>query len=252
MDPTFDTCPSCGEHLPPGSASCGHCGAVLATPTESVTPAAAKMWEKIMGKLQEVAAPKYEVRSLIGYGGMAGVYLAHETRLGRDVAIKVMSPSLMMDEALVNRFEQEARTTAQLSHPNIVTILDVEQSENLHYFAMTYVPGRTLAQVMTSAGARLPLGAVATWITQVASALDYAHRRGVIHRDIKPGNIIMDAEGDAHVTDFGIAKVAKEPSLTRTGMLVGTPSYMSPEQCMSGGVTSVSDQYALGLWPIRC
>ena len=199
-----------------------------------------------MGKLQEVAAPKYEVRSLIGYGGMAGVYLAHETRLGRDVAIKVMSPSLMMDEALVNRFEQEARTTAQLSHPNIVTILDVEQSENLHYFAMTYVPGRTLAQVMTSAGARLPLGAVATWITQVASALDYAHRRGVIHRDIKPGNIIMDAEGDAHVTDFGIAKVAKEPSLTRTGMLVGTPSYMSPEQCMSGGVTSVSDQYALG------
>ena len=195
--------------------------------------------------LKEATLPKYQVQALLGYGGMAGVYLAFEPKLGRDVAIKVMAPNLMLDESLVSRFVQEARTTAQLNHPNIVTIFDVEHSDKLSYFAMTYVPGKTLREVMQSEG-RLGIPAVATWVSQVAAALDYADQRGVVHRDIKPGNILLDLHGNALVTDFGIAKVASEPSLTRTGMLVGTPAYMSPEQCAGEETTSASDQYALG------
>jgi serine/threonine-protein kinase len=205
-------------------------------------------WTALVEQLASATTPRYRVSRLLGFGGMAGVYLADEPRLGRRVAIKVMSPGLMMDPALVTRFEQEARTTAQLSHPNIVTIYDVDERDGLHYFVMEYIEGRTLGQILaTDAASRLPIDLVLHWIAQTGSALAYAHRAGVVHRDVKPGNILIDARGDAYVTDFGIAKVADEPGLTRTGFLVGTPAYMSPEQCMGSAVAGASDQYALGI-----
>ena len=238
-------CRRCSRSIPVEDNFCAYCGAAQATPTAHGVPAPRDVWLEILDTLREVALPKYEVQSLLGHGGMAGVYLAFESKLGRDVAIKVMAPNLMVDSSLVSRFVQEARTTAQLDHPNIVTIFDVENDERIFFFVMTYVPGRTLGEVMKSEGP-LPVPALATWLTHVAGALDYAHQRGVVHRDIKPGNILLDNQGKAMVTDFGIAKVALEPNLTRTGMLVGTPAYMSPEQWLSGDITPASDQYSLG------
>ncbi len=248
MDP-LRSCDQCGKALPAEGNFCSHCGSFSGDSGTASSPGQVPRrgpWERILDRLRVVTAARYDVQSLLGWGGMAGVYLAEELRLKRRVAIKVISPGLLMDPSQVERFEQEARTTAQLNHPNIVTIYEVDEREDLHYFTMTYVPGRSLSQVMAEASVPLPLDVVEAWVRQVAGALSYAHQRGVVHRDIKPGNILLDEQGNALVSDFGIAKVAEEPGLTRTGMLVGTPSYMSPEQCTTGIVTGASDQYSLG------
>lgn len=247
--PPTRQCEECGRPLPDEGRFCAHCGSFSgATGTPSRPGAVPRQgpWQRILPRLTEVVAPRYEVQRLLGWGGMAGVYLAEEVRLKRRVAIKVIAPGLLMDPSQIERFEQEARTTAQLEHPNVVTIYEVNEQEDLHYFTMTYVPGRSLGQVMAEAAEPLPVDVVTAWLRQVAGALSYAHHRGVVHRDIKPGNILLDADGNALVGDFGIAKVAEEPGLTRTGMLVGTPAYMSPEQCTTGQVSGASDQYSLG------
>ncbi|MGH7467058.1 MAG: protein kinase domain-containing protein [Longimicrobiales bacterium] len=246
---TLAPCPQCGTRTAPGLA-CANCGTPTPAPISADVAAPSPdlgQWNVILQKLQRIAAPKYIVKSVLGYGGMAGVYLAEEPRLGRKVAIKVMAPALMIDHRLVERFMQEARTIAQLSHPNIVTIYEVDQREDLHWFTMTLVGGRTLGQVMVDATEPLPIEVVRAWLYQIGDALSFAHQHGIVHRDIKPGNVLLDLRGNALVTDFGIAKVADaDAGLTRTGMLVGTPAYMSPEQCSSGAVTGASDQYSLG------
>jgi hypothetical protein len=240
-------CPKCRHELTGSEAYCSRCGTLVGdSDAERVPPARRNAWEVILDRLREALAPRYRVIRLLGYGGMAGVYLAEEVRLERKVAIKVISPTLMVDPAQAERFEQEARTIARLDHPNIVTVYEVDERADLHFFTMTWVAGRTLGHVMNEAAAPLDLEVVRAWLGQVASALAYAHHRGVVHRDIKPSNILLDEAGNALVGDFGIAKVQDQEGLTRTGMLVGTPSYMSPEQCGVGEVTGASDQYALG------
>ena len=245
-----DNCPTCGTPTPaPASAPAARPAGPGEPGRAGPGPATryANQWEAILEKLRRAAAPKYAVRRILGYGGMAGVYLADEPRLGRQVAIKVMSPGLMVDPKLVDRFSQEARTIAQLSHPNIVTIYEVDERDDLHWFTMTFVPGRTLGQVMYETTEPMPVDVVRAWLYQIGDALSYAHHHGVVHRDVKPGNVLLDLRGNALVTDFGIAKVADaEAGLTRTGMLVGTPAYMSPEQCSSGKVAGASDQYSVG------
>ena len=238
------TCQTCGRSLQPGEVNCPDCGVDRADTAE--VAGRTSMWDEIRVRLAAAAAPKYEVQRLLGYGGMAGVYLAYEKSLDRQVAIKVMSPALMMDPRLVGRFRQEARTTAQLNHSNIVTIHDVVEEDGLFFYAMRYVAGRSLAEVMPELEKPLEFEIIRHWLTGVGNALDYAHHAGVTHRDIKPSNILLNAQGDALVTDFGIAKVVDQPSLTQTGVLVGTPAYMSPEQCSSTEVGGASDQYSLG------
>jgi serine/threonine protein kinase len=196
--------------------------------------------------LNEVASGEYEILGELGRGGMAAVFLAREIALDRKVAIKLISPSFLDGAEAVERFKREARTAASLSHPGVIPIYGVRETDRALYFVMKYVHGRTLASILRSAGP-LPVTLVRAVLTSVANALDYAHRNGVVHRDIKPGNIMVDTEGHVMVTDFGIAKVVDSQGLTMTGRTIGTPAYMSPESCAGREVTGASDQYALGV-----
>jgi serine/threonine-protein kinase len=215
-------------------------------PSPSGEPAADSPWNQVLQQLRAATAGEFVIQRELGRGGFAAVFLAHEIVLGRQVAIKVMSPAVMMGEGMVERFLQEARTVASLNHPHIITIHSVRRLEELPYFVMKFVRGRSLEHVLRREG-RLPVPVIRDLLFQVGSALAYAHRRGVIHRDIKPANILLDDEGNAIVTDFGIAKVAESPKLTATGMVIGTLTYMSPEQIDTQGVGWASDQYSLGI-----
>jgi len=200
----------------------------------------------VMDRLREVLAGEFEIEGELGRGGMAAVFRARELALNRHVAIKVMAPGLLLGEGMVERFRQEAVTIANLQHPNIVGVHGVRTVGDLHLFVMQYVPGRSLDRVIRDHG-RLTLTSAGAVVYHVGSALDYAHRRGVVHRDVKPGNILLDADGDPIVTDFGIAKIGEAPGFTLVGTVLGTPTYMSPEQCMALEVGPPSDQYALGI-----
>jgi len=241
------SCASCGQTLLSTDLSCPHCGTPAPffpdpTTTHSDSPSP---WTDMVERLRRATLGEFEIGRELGRGGMAAVFLAHDISLDRKVAIKVMSPGLMLGEGMIDRFKHEAITIAHLHHPNIVSVHSVRQAEGLHFFVMRYVQGRSLEQVIRQAG-RLPLPMVRSILYQVSGALTYAHRSRVVHRDIKPANILIDHDGDAIVTDFGIAKAAERPSQTLTGALVGTPAYMSPEQCSGDEVTWSSDQYSLG------
>jgi uncharacterized protein YjdB len=203
-------------------------------------------WATVAARLQAATLGEFEILTELGRGGMAAVYLARDLSLNRPVAIKIMAPGLLLGVAMVNRFRQEAVTVANLQHAHIVAIHAVRQVEDLHFFVMQFVPGRTIADVLRDK-ASLPLPVTLAWLYQIGSALGYAHRRGVIHRDVKPGNFLLNMEGEVVVTDFGIAKVTENPSLTQTGTVVGTPLYMSPEQCFARELTGASDQYSLAV-----
>jgi serine/threonine protein kinase len=197
--------------------------------------------------LRQATLGEYEILAELGRGGMATVYLAHDLALDRKVAIKVLAPALLlMGEGMVERFKREARTAAALSHPHIIPIYAVKESEHVLYFVMKYVQGRALDSIIRDVG-RLPIPMVQTILAHAGDALSYAHRHGVIHRDIKSANLMLDEDGWAVITDFGIAKVVQAEGLTMTGVTVGTPTYMSPEQCETRDVTGASDQYSLGV-----
>ena len=200
-----------------------------------------------MTALRNATLGEYEIQGEIGRGGMAVVYLAHDISLNRKVAIKVMTPALMlMDNDIQLRFKREAQTAAALSHPHIIPVYAVKEAEDLVFFVMKYIVGRSLESVVKEVGA-LPFPVVQTILNQAGGALAHAHKRGVVHRDIKPGNIMLDEDGWVVVADFGIAKVSEAEALTMTGGVVGTPAYMSPEQCSGGTLTGAADQYSLGI-----
>ncbi len=244
-------CARCSEPLLEGALSCPSCG-TPAYPTAIHESDASPQdeqdspWAEVAERLRRATLGEFEIGRELGRGGMAAVFLAHEISLARKVAIKVMSPGLLMGEGMIDRFKREAITIAHLNHPNIVSVHSVRQAEGLHFFVMRYIQGRSLEQVIEEAG-RLPIPIVRSILCQVGSALTYAHRSRVVHRDIKPANILIDEDGNAVVTDFGIAKAAESPTQTHSGALVGTPAYMSPEQVRGAEVSGASDQYALGV-----
>jgi len=222
-------------------------GPTVATPPGAIVDARPEASEAQLAALRRATLGQYEILVEVGHGGMATVYLAHDLALDRKVAIKVLAPALLaMGEGMVERFKREARTAAALSHPHIIPIYAVKESEQVLYFVMKHVQGRSLDQVVRDVGP-LPIAMTQAILAQVSDALGYAHRHGVIHRDIKSANIMIDEEGWAVVTDFGIAKVLQAQGLTMTGVTVGTPTYMSPEQCATEEVTGASDQYSLGV-----
>jgi eukaryotic-like serine/threonine-protein kinase len=194
-----------------------------------------------------VLKDRYRLIEPVGEGGMATVYRAHDSLLGRDVAIKVLHPEYERDAPFVQRFVQEAQFAASLgSHPNIVAIFDVGEDNGVHFMVMELVEGRDLKDLIRE---RAPFTVPEAFSIgrQVASALDFAHRRGLIHRDVKPQNIMVTPDGVAKVTDFGIAYGASATQLTRTGMVIGTVHYFSPEQARGTTVTPASDIYSLGV-----
>lgn len=203
-------------------------------------------WGDLLETLRAAALGEYEVFAELGSGGMATVFLAHDIQLDRKVAIKVMLPVLLLGDGMVERFKLEARTAASLNHAHIIPIYAVKETEELLYFVMQFVDGRPLDSIIKEVG-QLPIPMVQTVLTKVGEALGYAHRNGVVHRDIKPANIMIDVEGMPVVTDFGIAKVAHAQALTMTGATIGTPTYMSPEQCTGEEITGATDQYSLGV-----
>src|SRR5271170_2591807 len=194
-----------------------------------------------------VFSERYELNHLIARGGMAQVYLAKDLLLDRPVAVKVLFPELSIDRTFVERFRREAQAAANLSHPNIVPVFDWGEDDGTYFIVMEFVDGRPLSSILRTAGPLHPDRA-AEIAADVALALAYAHRHGVVHRDVKPGNVLITDEGQVKVTDFGIARaINTEESLTQTGAVMGTATYFSPEQAEGIGVDSRSDIYSLGV-----
>ena len=190
---------------------------------------------------------RYELVHLVARGGMAEVYRAHDRLLDRPVAVKVLFPELSVDRNFVERFRREAQAAANLSHPHIVPVFDWGEDNGTYFIVMEFIDGRPLSSILRTAGPLHPDRA-AEIAADVALALDYAHRHGVIHRDIKPGNVLITDEGQVKVTDFGIARaVNTDESLTQTGAVMGTATYFSPEQAEGLGVDARSDIYSLGV-----
>ncbi len=248
-------CDSCGQSVAADASYCVHCGAELAAGADLTVKAdphelqeqGTAGWDSVVRSLREATEGRYEIEATLGQGGMGAVYRARDLVLDCPVAIKVMLPGVGLDADAVERFRQEARTIAGLRHPHIVTVHDLRQHGGLHFFVLDLIAGSSLDTIIKRAG-NLPVPVIRLWLAQVASALEFAHRRGVIHRDIKPGNILIDAEGNAVLTDFGIAKLQVNPKWkTVTGGFLGTPHYASPEQWKGEPVTPASDQYSLGI-----
>ncbi len=191
-------------------------------------------------------ANRYELEREIARGGMAEVYLARDALLDRPVAVKVLSAEHARDPSFVERFRREAQSAASLNHPDIVAIYDWGQERGTYFIVMEYVPGHTLRDVLRLEGTLSPERSV-TIAAEIAAALDYAHRAGVVHRDVKPGNVLINADGVAKVTDFGIARADTSEALTQTGSVMGTATYFSPEQAQGYAVDGRSDVYSLGI-----
>jgi eukaryotic-like serine/threonine-protein kinase len=195
----------------------------------------------------ELVADRYELQELVGTGGMSSVYRAVDTLLERNVALKILHPHYGDDAEYVERFRREARAVAQLSHPNIVTVIDRGEDEGQQYIVFEYVDGESLKQLVDRTGP-LPTRRAIELALQVAEALAFAHNAGLVHRDVKPQNVLVTEDGEAKVTDFGIARsLDVEHGVTQTGTVLGTSNYLSPEQARGQTVTPATDVYSLGV-----
>lgn len=235
-------CPDCGTWNRAVAARCTRCGAPL--PEVSAPPI--DIPDEELRELRHATGNRYTVVKRLGSGGMAHVYLARHTVLGRPLVIKVLHRTLSQEPEMRERFRREAEAAARLVHPYICAIADMGTSGDIEYLAMPYYAGGSLADLL-SRRKTVSATTAASVATQVACALDYAHRHGVVHRDIKPDNILFDEDGNVALTDFGIATARFHGRLTASGRAMGTPHYMSPEQAMGRLVDGRSDLYAVGL-----
>jgi serine/threonine protein kinase len=234
-------CPECGTWNRGTAAACSRCRTNL----PAAVKAATERPDEEITQLRHSTGSRYRVLRRLGGGGMASVYLAEHAQLERLVVLKVLHGHLAKEPEMLERFRREARAASQLVHPNIVPIIDAGGGESVSFTVMPYMPGGSFAERIAHGARQSP--EVASVIAQAATALDYAHRRGIVHRDVKPDNVLFDEDGHALVTDFGIAETRSQGRLTATGRAMGTPHYMSPEQAMGKLVDGRSDVYSLGV-----
>jgi serine/threonine-protein kinase len=190
---------------------------------------------------ETLAEGRYRVERVLGRGGMAVVYLAHDKELRRPVAVKVLAEHLAGDESLRERFLQEARLAGRLSHPNVVQVYDAGETDGQPFIVMEFVPGRTLSDA-----GKLPPEEAVQLVLQACAGLQHAHEAGLVHRDVKPGNLIVREDGVLKIADFGIARAADSTRLTQLGTILGTAAYLAPEQAAGEDVTAAADIYSLG------
>lgn len=235
-------CPHCGTWNRATAPVCQRCNESLPElergpferPDEEIT------------RLRRATGNRYRVLRRLGGGGMADVYVAEQVQLERRVVIKVLHPHLARDAEVAERFRREAEAAARLVHPHICSIFDYGATSDVVFTVMPYLEGGSMADLIQKQRYLDP-ARTATVASQVACALDYAHRRGVVHRDVKPDNVLFDDDGNAALTDFGIATARFHGRLTASGRAMGTPHYMSPEQAMGKLVDGRSDIYAVGI-----
>jgi len=241
-------CPHCrvGEVLE-GMAVCPLCGRAVDKPSGAVAAVPPAIDADVRRELERV----FSVDRPIGRGGMSVVYLARELELNRLVAVKILPLHLSMGEDAIERFKREAKVAASLDHPHIVPVHRIGATPRFMWYSMKWVRGRSLQEILRDRG-RLDLDETIRILEAVGAALDHAHHRGVVHRDIKPGNVLIDESGWVTVCDFGLAKAFGSLQLTQTGTGVGTPGYMSPEQCFGRQLDGRSDQYALAILAFEC
>jgi predicted Ser/Thr protein kinase len=236
-------CIQCHTPLPADSRFCSVCG----TDQTGGDSQATGPVEGLQARLQRIVAGEYRIERMLGRGGMGMVFLAQDLTLEREVAIKVLPPDFSSDPQVIKRFQQEAKTAAKLDHPNIIPIYRVESADGLNFFVMKFISGTSLEDVLE---AQQPLSSdyIQRILSEAARALGHAHSRKVVHRDVKPANIMFDHDGRVMLTDFGISKALQSAgNLTGTGMIVGTPHYMAPEQAKGQPVDGRADQYSLGI-----
>jgi serine/threonine protein kinase len=242
-------CSRCGSEITGKSKFCPSCGLDLMATTPVHAIATGVLQE--LDLVRESLMAEYEIIEELGRGGMAMVYRARDRQLEREVAVKVLPFSLAFDTEFVERFQREARTAAQLEHPNIIPIYRVGRSGRVIYFVMKYLRGSSLSAAL-GVRKKLTPAEIRRLLLEAGSALGYAAQRGIVHRDIKPDNIMFDEFGQSLLTDFGIAKAASGQKLTGTGMSIGTPHYMSPEQARAQPIDGRSDIYSLGIVAFQC
>src|SRR5579863_10222213 len=278
-------CPYCKAENPPNAAACAKCGKATPvseatfigeeaprkestpvgkseqsqpTPAGGKTPGTPGGWSIASTRAPAPALPageivagtilgeRYEIISQLGQGGMGAVYKARDNELDRLVALKIIRPELTTNPEMLKRFKQELILARQVTHRNVIRIFDLGQADGFKFITMEYLEGKDLRAVLKEKG-KLPPEEAAKIIVQICRALEAAHSEGVIHRDLKPQNIMLDANGRAYVMDFGIARSAYLPGMTQTGALIGTPEYMSPEQGKGEKLDERSDLFSLGV-----
>ena len=235
-------CPECGTWNRASALNCTRCKESL----PDIAAPSAEPPDPEIGALRRAAGGRYTVVRRLGSGGMANVYLARHVALDRPIVVKVLHTHLAREAEMVERFRREAEAACQLMHPNLCGIVDFGALGESIYLVMPYLSGGSLADVLARDRV-IPHARSAGIAAQIACALDYAHRRGIVHRDVKPDNVLFDEDGHAFITDFGIATAKFHARLTGTGRAMGTPHYMSPEQAMGKLVDGRSDVYAVGV-----
>ncbi len=240
-------CPKCDTVNPDTVKFCGECGTNF-TPPEDAQPSLTKTFETPVVELStgSTFAGRYQIIEELGKGGMGRVYKAVDTRIKEKIALKLIKPEISSDKKTLERFNIELKLARKITHKNVGKMFDINEEKGTHYITMEYVSGQDLKGLIKQSG-QLAVGTSISIAKQICDGLSEAHKTGVVHRDLKPHNIMIDREGSVHIMDFGIARSLKEKSLTGAGVMIGTPEYMSPEQVEGRDVDQRSDIYSLGV-----
>ncbi len=238
-------CPKCQHDNPHDTLFCGKCGTKLPSPEgfEGTKTLESPTEELTRGS---VFAGRYEIIEELGKGGMGRVYRVEDKKVHEEVALKLIKPEIAKDKKTIERFRNELKIARKIRHKNVCAMYDLGEEKGRHYITMDYIPGQDLKGLIRQTG-RLAISTAISIGKQVCEGLKEAHRVGVIHRDLKPNNIMIDKEGSVRIMDFGIARTVKDIGITGSGMMIGTPEYMSPEQVEGEEVDQFSDIYTLGI-----